>query len=130
VWCIFDVEAKVTQQGRPGLAAALKMAKDNGISIALSNPCFEIWILLHAEDHQAPIYSDRAQGRCSELQLVKGKHIADAGKLLQRYSVARDRAQTLDVKHDREQRANAEDRNPSSSFYKLVEALFEAFPPR
>lgn len=129
VWCIFDVEAKISQKGRHGLAPALEMAKDNRILVALSNPCIEIWILLHDEDHQAWICSDKVQSRCAELKLIDKKHIVSPDKLLLHYSVARERAVSLDAKHDRDGRSDAQDRNPSSGVYKLVDALLKAFPP-
>jgi hypothetical protein len=69
VWCIFDVEPQVGQKARPGLADAMQMASANGISVALSNPCFELWILLHSEDCQSLVYGPRVQQRCAELEL-------------------------------------------------------------
>ena len=130
VWCIFDVEAKVLQKARPGLASALKMAKDNRISIALSNPCVELWILLHTEDHQSWICSDNVQRRCLELALTNRKHLLDAEQLLRSYSSARERAMNLESKHDREGRLAPEDRNPSTGVYELVDAIYESFPSR
>jgi len=46
VWCVLDVE----KFGRnPQLPRALDMASQNSITMVLSNPCFEFWILLHFE---------------------------------------------------------------------------------
>lgn len=44
VWCIIDVEAPTEQ---PSLVKALNKARDNEVEVALSNPCFEYWYLLH-----------------------------------------------------------------------------------
>ncbi len=44
VWCVFDVD------DHPHVADALQMAQDNGIKLAISNPCFELWLLLHFRD--------------------------------------------------------------------------------
>ncbi|MGP0062677.1 MAG: RloB family protein [Isosphaeraceae bacterium] len=41
VWCVFDVD------DHPHIADARQMARDNGIELAISNPCFELWLLLH-----------------------------------------------------------------------------------
>ena len=47
VWCIFDVE----QRGKnPSIHPALDQAVANGIDVALSNPCFEYWFILHFAD--------------------------------------------------------------------------------
>ena len=54
-WCVFDVEAP-TQHAR--LNEAVQMARDNGISVAISNPCFELWLVLHYTDHESWIDND------------------------------------------------------------------------
>jgi hypothetical protein len=41
VYCVFDVDE------HPNINSALEMARANNISVALSNPCFEYWLLLH-----------------------------------------------------------------------------------
>ncbi len=130
VWCIFDVEAKVSQNARPGLAAALQMANANKISVALSNPCFELWILLHTEDCRAAIYSGNVQNRCKLCGLVDGKHISNPDELLASYQIACGRARDLDSMHQLNGTQRIEDQNPSTGVYMLVEAIFEAFPPR
>lgn len=43
VWCIVDVEIPP----HSSLDQALDKAKANGLRVALSNPCFEYWYLLH-----------------------------------------------------------------------------------
>lgn len=130
VWCIFDVEAKVSQAARPGLAEALQMATANNISVALSNPCFELWILLHTEDCRGSIYSGIVQHRCKSCGLVDGKHISNPNELLGSYQIACERARALDSMHQLNGTQRIEDQNPSTGVYKLVEAILEAFPPR
>lgn len=44
VWCIYDVD------DHPHLHEAREMAVANGIELAISNPCFELWLLLHFRD--------------------------------------------------------------------------------
>ena len=43
VWCVFDVDQ------HPKMKDALAFAEKHQINVALSNPCFEFWILLHFE---------------------------------------------------------------------------------
>jgi hypothetical protein len=45
VWCVVDVEIPIA----PTLPAAINRAKAYDISVALSNPCFEYWYILHFE---------------------------------------------------------------------------------
>jgi hypothetical protein len=44
IWCVFDVEA----EGRRGnLLHSVAGAKRQGVRLAISNPCFELWFYLH-----------------------------------------------------------------------------------
>lgn len=46
IWCVMDVEAP---KPHVSLAQAVDKAKANGLRVALSNPMFEYWYLLHFE---------------------------------------------------------------------------------
>jgi hypothetical protein len=128
VWCIFDVESGVDQRARPRLSEAINMANACNVSVALSNPCFELWILLHRQVQEASIDRHRVQRLCSSLALVVGKHIQNVEQILDNYPTAREHARALEDKHDREGRREAQDRNPSSRVFELVEAIYAAFP--
>lgn len=52
-WVVYDREAK-SKYSDALHQRAFKKAKDNAINIALSNVCFEIWILLHFIEMCAP----------------------------------------------------------------------------
>lgn len=41
VWCVFDVDE------HPKIKTAISTAANNGISVGITNPCFEYWLLLH-----------------------------------------------------------------------------------
>lgn len=47
-WCVFDVDDYAED-----IANAIPTAKRAKISLAISNPCFEFWLLLHFADHSA-----------------------------------------------------------------------------
>jgi hypothetical protein len=83
VWCVFDVEVKLTQRCRDGFREALNSAADAKINKAISNPCFEIWLCWHKADQTAWISSDAIQRRCKELGLTVGKQIQDVDALVQ-----------------------------------------------
>jgi hypothetical protein len=44
VWAVFDVD------DHPNIPDAIQMARDNAISLSVSNPAFELWLLLHFRD--------------------------------------------------------------------------------
>jgi hypothetical protein len=152
VWCVFDTETKLTQSCREGLKEAVnsaEYARGSRIELAISNPCFEIWLLWHKENQSAWIASDAVQRRCAELGLTQGqgkdgKHIQDAETLVQEcYEAAKNRACnsgqflilkkeaiTGDQAHERSGTEKPEDKNPSSGMYRLIDAIYAAFPPR
>jgi hypothetical protein len=128
VWCVFDVDT------HPNLPAALQQAAANGIYVALSNPCFELWILLHFEDHRAHI-DPKAAGRACRKHLPDyQKHITYA-ELKAKYAEAVERAQALEAWQN--SRGNAGG-NPSTNVHTLTErlrglgksALLDALDPR
>jgi len=133
VWCVFDVEAKVTQNARPGLVEALDSARRSGISVAMSNPCFEICLLWHREERPGYTTSEAAQMRCREIGITDakgGKHLQDLDNLIRNdYLAAKARACNSEAVHDRNQNETPEDRNPSSGVYRLVDAILAAFKP-
>lgn len=48
MWCVVDVDEF-------DLTRALVLARQCGINLAISNPCFEYWLLLHFEACAAPM---------------------------------------------------------------------------
>jgi len=54
VWCVVDVEGPANRQL---IGDAEKLARRNGVTLCLSNPCFEIWLLAHFERTAKP-YND------------------------------------------------------------------------
>ena len=54
VWAVFD------KNGHPNVNQAKQIARDEGISVAFSAPCFEFWFLLHFERSSSP-FADCAE---------------------------------------------------------------------
>lgn len=50
LWALLDTDHWVEPNHRPQLLDAIKRAKDCDISVAMSNPCFDLWLLLHHLD--------------------------------------------------------------------------------
>ncbi|MCY0947686.1 RloB family protein [Streptomyces antarcticus] len=125
VWCVVDIEAPVRH---PSLDEAIKLARRSGVHLALSNPCFELWLLLHIKDVSAYQTSAAAQkameddGACG--YAVQRKHL-DYIKLVgpdgARHGMAKERARKLRASTDRGHRAN-----PWTDVDILVELLHKA----
>jgi hypothetical protein len=119
-WCIFDVDDHKT------LDKALILAEAEGIQIALSNPCLELWFVLHTEDQTAFVHRSKIQKRSKALYGFEKKPTQDDLDFLQRgYVAAMTRAQALDIRH--EGNGSPQRSNPSTSVWALVEKLCDDF---
>lgn len=61
------------------LDAVLTECRSSGITAIVTNPCFELWLLWHSEDHHAHIEPGKAGERLQSLKHVDdgdGKHLA------------------------------------------------------
>jgi len=56
VWCVIDVEVP---KPHPSLENALNKAKAHSLKVALSNPFFEYWFLLHFKKVTSPFENDK-----------------------------------------------------------------------
>jgi RloB-like protein len=51
-WLLLDTDHYVESNHVGNFVEVIKQAHKKGISIALSNPCFELWLLLHHEEEK------------------------------------------------------------------------------
>ena len=63
-WCVIDVDQHAN------LVPAVEKAIANGISVAVSNPCVELWFILHFQDQTAEIDRKWAQAISKEQSRV------------------------------------------------------------
>jgi hypothetical protein len=113
VWAVFDID------DHPNVAAARQLALQHGISLAVSNPCFELWAVLHFQDQGAHI--ERGKLRAVLQKHLKGydKEL-DFARLHPGYADAVRRAKALDVAATR---AGRPGRNPTTGVAALTEAI-------
>jgi RloB-like protein len=71
VWAVFDEDA------HPGVPQALQRCRTAGVGIAYSNPCFELWLILHREPFDRP--DDRHQVQ-RHLETLCPEYDRNAGK--------------------------------------------------
>ena len=117
-WCIFDVE---WPRNHPNLAAAVCLAEENGIRLAISNPCFELWLILHHQDHHKFGHTAAIESLSRSLDGRPGKSV-DASRYLPQRKEAVRRAQLLAKRHEREETRFPND-NPSSGMYLFLQSL-------
>lgn len=115
-WCVFDIDE------HPYVDQALQLAASSQISIAVTNPCIELWFLLHFQDQTADLHRRKAQEISSDLLgCAKVPTAAALTQLVGRYEDARRRAQALDRKHKLD--GSPARSNPSSNLWCLVDQI-------
>ncbi|GAA1271022.1 RloB family protein [Sphaerisporangium rubeum] len=117
-WCVFDVE---WPQNHPNLAPAIRLAEKHGIRLVISNPCFELWLILHHERRHAFMSTKDAERRSRELDGREGKRL-DADRYMDRRHVAARNAADLAARHQRDETAFPHD-NPSTNMHELLKAI-------
>ncbi|MEC3995912.1 RloB family protein [Actinacidiphila sp. DG2A-62] len=112
VWCVFDVDEFTD------IADAAVAARRLGIEVAVSNPCFELWLLLHFADHTAFV------GAYKKLLPLLEKHVPgydksrlDFAPYRETYEAAAERARKLEAT------GRDHGRNPSTSVWRLTEGI-------
>ncbi len=120
-WCVFDVESP---QPHPNLDRATQIARDNDIHTAISNPCFELWLILHLKAQNAYLSTDDAVRLRRELDSSDGKHL-DPAVYRPKLQEAMVRASRLRKRHENDGTDFPQD-NPSSSFDLFVSTVMRA----
>jgi hypothetical protein len=113
VWCVVDVD-------QFDLDAAVAEARRHGIRLAVSNPCFELWLLLHHADCRA---------HCSgypDLAARLKRHVPGYDKSRLNFAdYAGAIAQASQRARDLEPTGADFGRNPSTNLWQVIETLTE-----
>ncbi|WP_312800072.1 RloB family protein [Pseudomonas sp.] len=92
VWAVFD------RDEHPNLDEAFDIAKANSIDVAFSDPCFELWPLLHLTNHGSQDHRHEVQRKLSEFMPSynhqKGA-IIDYNLIKDSFQIAYERANAL-----------------------------------
>lgn len=112
VWCVVDVD-------NFDLKPAVGEARDLGIELVVSNPCFEYWLLLHHEHCTAHLKDYEATARRLK------KHLPDYDKTKLRFA---DFAELIDQATKRARAGcpagkSPHESNPATGVWRLVEAV-------
>ena len=118
VWCIFDVE---WPQNHPKLKEARALAKRSNVKVAVSNPCFELWLLLHFRDQTAWLDTDAAKALLKKHDPSEGKSLEGATYMPRRAEAA-SRARSLEARHKGNGTKFPND-NPSSGMHRFLDAV-------
>lgn len=116
VWCAFDVDEHAR------LNEAVLLAKRSSVSLAVSNPCFELWPLLHFDRHTSYVSTKNAQ-KLLQRHLPGYDKSLNCAALTPRRTTAVANAMFLEELHAKD--SSGAHRNPSSGVHELVTALIQ-----
>ena len=120
VWAVFD------RDEHPNYPEAVELCRNRGIRVARSDPCFELWLILHERDYDG--LSDRHEVQAELRRLrpeyeIDGRKTPDCDDMVTRVEEAERRGK------DQLQRREEEDRpygNPSTTVGKLTKKIRKA----
>lgn len=113
VWCVFDIDE------HPNVPQAKQMARDSGIGVAVSNPCFELWLLLHLRDSPGMQHRHNIQRALKSYIPEYDKHVKFE-HYRNGYNNAVARAKRLDALA---QSMGTPGCNPTTNVYELTEII-------
>lgn len=121
VWAVFD------RDEHPCALDAIKLAREYDVDVAFSNPCFELWPILHLKDFGAQLGRHELQSYLTSIMPSydhKSGAWIDFDQIRQGFSSAYRRAQKHS--HDRElENADFGYGNPSTTVGVLVRKIIE-----
>lgn len=117
-WAMFD------RDSHPRYEEARNLARGNGISLATSNPCFELWGVLHYQEQNAPIDRHECQRKleklCPDYNANRGKIFSDRQMIEQCYPKAVERSGDSFQRRENEGSPGG---NPSTTVHQLTESI-------
>ena len=124
-WCVYDVDDN-DDNSDDKLQKAFRQAKANKYNVVVSNPCFEIWYILHFETIFSELTSVEAQSRLLTHIPQYGKNVDIFDTLEPLVGTANQNAIRLLAKYSEKSEPAAERAcNPFSNAFVLVQKLME-----
>ena len=117
VWVVFD------QDRHPNVPSVVRRCRDSKVEVAYSNPCFELWLVLHLEPYDRPAEGSDVQARLHALFPAydhERSPAPDFSGLLATLEVAVQRARD---QAERRQSEGAPSGNPSTTVFRLLQAI-------
>ena len=120
VWAVFD------RDEHPPFNEAVELCRNHGIGVGRSNPCFEVWLILHERDYDRPDDRHAVQAELRRLRPeyeIDGPKTPDCEDLIRRVEDAERRGNDQLRRRDDE---GIPFGNPSTTVGQLTTAIREA----
>lgn len=115
VWAVFD------RDEHDYIAESFAICAKNDVGIAFSNPCFELWLILHYQDYDKDEHRHKTQDHCENVcpgYTKNRRKVPDLAALVDRIEEAEVRADRLQERRDID-----EGRAPLTTVQTLTRAL-------
>lgn len=120
VWAVFD------RDDHPNFTKAVALCESRGVRCARSNPCFEVWLILHERDYDRPDGRFAVQAHLKRIRpeySPKDGKVPNCADLIRRVEKAEQRAETQLTRRNME---GASYGVPSTTVGRLTRAIREA----
>ena len=120
IWVMFD------RDEHPRYLEAVNMCAVNNIHVAHSNPCFEVWLLLHFREYDKDEHRRKVQSLLKDICIEydpSGAKTIDCEAVLHAVEMAEARAEAQLARREAEGTPNG---SPSTTVFKLTRAIREA----
>ncbi len=120
IWAVFD------RDRHPHFKDAVQRCEDHGVGVARSDPCFELWLILHERDYDRPCDRREAQRELERLHPKydrSGSKTPDCDDMVRRVEEAEKRAEAQ--LHLRKEQGDPFG-NPSTTVFQLTRAIRDA----
>lgn len=120
VWAVFD------RDEHDRFSEAVDRCKAHGVRVARSNPCFELWLILHEADFDKPGDRKDVQRKLQQLRPEydrRKRKVPDCGDMVARVEEAEKRGEVLLTRREQEGKPFGP---PSTTVGKLTKAIREA----
>lgn len=117
IWAVFDRDA------HPRFEEAVALCKQHGVGVARSDPCFELWLILHERNYDQPCDRREAQRELEHLRPEydrRRRKMPDCADMVRRVEEAENRAEAQQ-RHRKEERTPHG--NPSTTVFRLTRAI-------
>lgn len=117
IWAVFD------KDNFQCFDSSVEICRHHNIRVGFSNPCFELWLVLHKKEFNKPVTSKQIQRECDKLYpgySENGKTL-NFDSILNNLSEAEARAEKLREMHKREEEKDYF--SPSTSIDKLTNRI-------
>lgn len=117
-WVVFD------RDDHTDFNKAIEKGEANGLGVAYSNECFELWFILHFEYLSSALGRENFAVKLTKLLTEKyAKNMDVYSRIKDKESAAIRNAKKLEEMHSKAGTTSLQGRTPSTTVYKLVEHL-------